>query len=285
MSIKTYYRLAKPGIVYGNMITALAGFLFASKWQFNILTLMATIVGLGLVIGSACVFNNFVDRDIDAKMERTKNRGFAAHSISPAAGLTYGAALGIIGIALLIMYVNLLTAAITFFGFLVYVILYGYTKRVSHWGTVVGSISGSVPIVVGYTAVVNRLDIEALLLFIILAVWQMPHFYAIAIYRMEDYKSAGIPVLPIKKGNGVTKIYTLCYIVAFLIAASLLTFLGYAGYTYLAIELVLGFAWLWLAIEGLWTKDDVAWARKIFFFSLIVIIGYSIALSIASILP
>jgi protoheme IX farnesyltransferase len=282
---KEYYNLAKPGIVYGNIFTTLAGFLFASRWHFSPLLLVATMVGLALVIGSACVFNNYFDRDIDRKMQRTRDRALAVGAISARRAISYGALLGLVGFFLLGAYVNILTAAIALFGFIFYVAIYGLAKRTSHWGTIVGSVSGAVPIIVGYTAVTGRLDMTALMLFLILAFWQMPHFYAIAIYRLEDYVAAGIPVLPARKGMKVTKIYIVSFIIAFIIATVTLAASGNAGYVYLAIVLALGLSWLARAIAGFKAYDDSKWARKLFFFSLIVLVGFSLALSVAWVLP
>jgi protoheme IX farnesyltransferase len=283
--LKNYYQLAKPGIIYGNLFTTLAGFLFAARWHFSPLLLLATLVGLGLVIGSACVFNNYIDRDIDRTMLRTKDRALISGTISPRGAIIYGIVLAVIGFSLLYTYVNILTALIALFGFVFYVVIYGFAKRATHWGTVVGSVSGAVPIVVGYVAIADRLDGAALILFLILVLWQMPHFYAIAMYRLEDYVSAGIPVLPARKGMKVTKRYIVGYIAAFIIAMALLTICGYAGYIYLAAVLIIGLAWLWRGIEGFKAYDDRKWARKLFFFSLIVLVGFSLILSVASVLP
>jgi len=282
---KKYYALVKPGIVYGNAFTTFAAFLFASRWHFAPFLLIATLLGISFVIASACVFNNFLDRDIDRKMARTKDRALASGAIPVWSALLYGTVLGICGLVLLHFYVNNLTALIAFLGFVFYVIIYGWAKRASHWGTVVGSISGSVPIVVGYTAVTDKLDMTALILFLILALWQMPHFYAIAIYRFDEYAAAGIPVLPIKKGMRKTKIYIVSYILAFVFVAPLLTLFGHAGHSYLAAVVLFGLVWLWRGLLGFRADDNARWARKLFFVSLIVLVAFSVALSLATVLP
>jgi protoheme IX farnesyltransferase len=283
--IKNYYNLAKPGIVYGNLLTTLAGFLFASRWHFNPLLLFATLGGLALVIGSACVFNNFIDRDIDGLMQRTKDRALISGVISSQHAIAYGVILSLTGFFLLSAFVNILTALIALFGFIFYVVIYGYTKRASHWGTVVGSVSGAVPIVIGYSAFNDHLDGAAFILFLILVLWQMPHFYAISMYRLQDYVSAGIPVLPARYGMKITKIYIVVYIVAFIFAIALLTLMGYAGYIYLFIMLIIGLAWLFWAIQGFKAYDDNKWARQLFLFSLVVLVCFSVILSVASVLP
>ncbi len=283
--LKTYYQLTKPGIIYGNVTTALAGFIFASQWHIQPWLLFWTIVGIAFSIGSACVFNNYIDRGIDEKMFRTKKRALVIGLISGRSALIFATILGIIGFSILTFFVNILTALIGLTGFVVYVILYGITKRHSIHGTLVGAVSGAMPIVAGYTAVTNQFDLAALLLFIILAAWQMPHFYAIAIYRIQDYTNAGIPVLPIKKGLFSTKIHIVLYILAFIIAVGLLTILRFIGFTFLIVMTLLGLVWLTMGIKGFFVKDDARWARKMFFFSLIIILSLSCMLAIGIVLP
>ena len=283
--IKEYYELVKPGIVYGNAFTTLAAFLFASRWHFSAALFLATMLGITLVIASACVFNNYIDRELDSKMTRTRDRALASGKIPNSSALVYASALGVIGFALLSMFVNALTATVAFTGFVFYVIIYGWAKRTGSWGTLVGSIAGAAPIVVGYTAVTNRFDLAALLLFLILALWQMPHFYAIALHRLEEYKAAGIPVLPIAKGARRTKVSILLYIVAFIIAAASLTFFNFTAYGYLAVILSSGLVWLWLAARGFTASDDAMWARRLFLFSLIVLVAFCGALAFAPLVP
>jgi len=220
--IKDYYSLTKPGIIFGNAIPAVAGFFLASKGHPNAGLFIAMLVGISFVIASACVFNNYIDRDIDKFMARTKKRALPTGIISGRNALLYAIVLGVIGFSLLLFYTNLLTTFVGFVGFFVYIVLYGISKRRSVYGTIVGSIAGAVPPVVGYVAVTNNFDMGALLLFLILVIWQMPHFYAIAIFREDDYAAASIPVLPIKQGIKATKIHMVLYIAAFLIATVML---------------------------------------------------------------
>lgn len=195
MMVKEFYRLAKPGIVYGNIFVALAAFLYASRWQFAASNFFATMIGLELVIASACVFNNYLDRDIDKKMERTKTRALASGKISNQSAFIYATALGLVGISLLYFYVNVLTASIALIGFILYVCVYTPLKHRMSLAFYVGAVAGAVPPVVGYTAVTNHFDFTALFLFLFLFIWQIPHFLAIAIYRFDEYKSAGVPLL------------------------------------------------------------------------------------------
>lgn len=277
--LKTYYLLTKPGIIIGNLITTAAAFVLGSNGHFNPLLFLYTLAGLGCVIASACVFNNYIDRHLDQKMARTKNRAFATGSISVQSGLTFAVALGILGLALLLLYTNFLAAAIAFLGFFVYVILYSLWKTRSGYATLVGSISGAVPPVVGYCAAKASLDAGALILFAILVLWQMPHFFSIALYRFDDYAAASIPVLPVEKGSRATKIHMLLYIISFILACSLLLVFGYTGMTYLVITTLLGLSWLALCLKGFSCADDKKWARQMFRLSLIVITALSATIS------
>ena len=288
-TIRDYYKLAKPGIVYGNIITTIAAFIFAARWHFSGISslwlFLATIVGIALVIGSACVLNNYLDKDIDKKMKRTEDRALVTGKISVRSTLIYAIVLGVIGLVLLEVFVNVLTAGSALFGFVMYVIVYGVAKRGSEWGAVVGSFSGAVPIVAGYTAVTNHLDGAALILFLILVFWQMPHFYAIAMYRLDEYKAAGIPVLPVQKGMKAAKVHILGYMIAYVLAVAALTVFGYAGYAYLAFVLIVGARWLVLAIQGFRTNEDAKWARKVFFYSLVTLLTFCITLALAPLFP
>ncbi len=277
---KTYFSLTKPGIIFGNLITATAGFFLASKGHVNLGLLLVTLSGTSLGIASACVFNNYIDRDIDRKMTRTKNRVLVKRLVPVPNALIFGVVLGLLGFLILVLYINLLTVAIGFIGAFFYVVMYSIWKRRSIYGTLVGSVSGATPIVVGYTAVTNQFDLGAIILFMILVLWQMPHFYAIAIFRLKDYTAASLPVLPVVKGIYITKIHMLFYISAFIIAASMLTILGYTGYIYLIVVILAGFTWLSLCIKGFKTNNDTLWARKMFKLSLMIITLLCIAMSV-----
>jgi protoheme IX farnesyltransferase len=269
--IKTYFMLTKPGIIFGNVVTMVGGFALASKGHFNFWLFLATLVGLSCIIASACVFNNYIDRTADEKMIRTRNRALVKGLVSERNALAFATFLGFVGSFVLASCTNLLTLFMALVGYFVYVVLYSFSKYRSTYGTVVGSIAGAMPPVVGYCAVTNHFDIAAFILFMIVALWQMPHFFAIAMYRFNDYKAALIPVLPVKKGMYITKIHMLLYIIAFIIATLLLTLCGYTGYVYFTVVALLGFTWLGLCIKGFTSNNDTLWARKMFLFSLVVI--------------
>lgn len=283
--IKKFISLVKPGIIFGNLLTVAAGFFLASThhvstdyWLF-----VMTCLGVSLVIASGCVFNNCIDRDIDKLMQRTCHRVLARNEFSITIALIYAVLLGIFGSYILYTETNELTLLVALFGLFIYVVIYSlWLKRNSVYGTIIGSISGSIPPVAGYCAVTNRLDFGALILFLILSFWQMPHSYAIAIYRLNDYKAAHIPVLPICQGIGVTKIHMLCYIGAFTLITTLLTLLGYTGYIVLSVALLLGVSWFILGVYGLYVENETIWARKMFLLSIVVITLLSITIVIRS---
>ena len=278
--IKTYYLVTKPGIILGNLVTVAAGFALASKGHLNVGVFLATLVGLACVIASACVFNNYIDRHADEKMARTKNRPLVTGAISIRNAILFAISLGVFGILVLALFTNLLTVFIAASGFCIYVFLYSFWKYRTAYATEIGSFAGGVPPLVGYCAASGSLDGGALLLFLMIALWQMPHFFAISMYRCEDYAAASIPVLAIKKGMTTTKVRMLLYIVAFLVVTLLLTLCGYTGMAYLTTAALLGTAWLWLCIKGFKSANDKLWARHMFRFSLIVIMALSILISV-----
>jgi protoheme IX farnesyltransferase len=282
--LKEYYRLTKPGIIYGNAITLIAGFLFATHKHFHLVLFLSVLIGTSLVIACGCVINNYIDRSIDKKMTRTRNRALVNGRISGQAAIIYASALGILGFTLLATKVNAVVVSIGFVGLIDYILLYGYGKRTSVHGTLIGSIAGATPIIAGYCAVTGRIDFAAVLLFLIMAIWQMPHFYAIAIYRLNDYKAAGLPVWPAKKGIVSTKIQIIGYVLLFIASVSILTGRGYTGYVFFVITLLVGVWWLILAVKGLKATDNDTWGRKLFGSSLLVLLVFSIFLSLNGLL-
>ncbi len=273
--------LTKPGIIFGNIITVSGGYILGSQDGFNIGLLLITIIGMALVIACGCVFNNYIDRDIDGLMARTKNRVLVQGLISNRTAILSALLFGLLGAAVLYLQTNLLTLAIALTGLFFYVVVYSlWFKRKSTYGTVVGGIAGAVPPVVGYCAATNSFNAGAIILFMILFLWQMPHFYAIAIYRQSDYAAAAIPVLPIKKGIRYTKISMLVYIAAFTVAAVMPTFFGYTGWLYFIVALCSGLVWFYYGVQGFTTKDNEKWARKMFLFSIINITLLCIMMSV-----
>jgi heme o synthase len=266
-----YYLLTKPGIILGNLLTFAAGFLLASKGRFDYVLFFSTLMGLAFIMASACVFNNYIDRQTDSKMKRTKNRALVKGLISGPNALIFATFLGVLGALTLFVYTNLLSLMIAGAGFVVYVILYSMWKCRTVYGTAIGSIAGAVPPVVGYCAVSNHFDSGAFILFMIMVLWQMPHFFAIALFHFDDYAAAEIPVLPLQKGVLRTKIHMVLYIIGFIFTAASLTLFEYTGYAYLIVTLSMGLVWLGLGIIGFIDHNEKVWGRRMFQVSLVTI--------------
>lgn len=278
--LKYWIELTKPERTLANVITASAGFLLAAQGHINWALLAATLIGTSLVIASACVANNYFDRDIDARMPRTKHRALVEGKVEPRATAVYAVVLGVLGVAVLWVFVNRLVVVLGAVAYVDYVGLYGYSKRHTVHSTLIGTISGSMSLVAGYVAVTGRLDTEALILFLILALWQMPHFYAIAIFRAKDYAAAKIPIMSLVAGFRSTRRQILAYTLAFVLASVLLYVLGYVGSLYLAVTLALSAYWLWVQLRGTRASGDVAWARSVFKASLTVLLLQSFAMAL-----
>lgn len=285
-TVKNYMLVAKPGMIFGNLITAAGGFFLAAKGQVDMAVLPPTLIGISLVVASGCVFNNCIDRNLDRKMVRTRERVMAQGRLSTTAAVVYAFVLGAAGTILLLSAANLLTVLIVLAGLTVYVGVYSlFLKRRSVYGTLIGSLAGTAPPLAGYCAVSGRLDLGALILLLIFSLWQMPHCYAIAVFRHDDYEAAAIPVLPVKQGMTAVRKLIFGYILAFTAAALLPTIAGYTGYSYLAVAAALGLSWLYLAWWGHKTVNDRLWAQKLFVFSILTVFILSAMMSIDCAVP
>jgi protoheme IX farnesyltransferase len=278
--IKSYYRLTKPGIIYGNGLTALAGFLFASRGHIVLSSLAAILAGTSLVIAGACVFNNYLDRGIDAKMKRTQRRALVIGKISTTAALSYAIVLTLGGFAILINGTNWLTVGVGVVAFVDYVVLYGIAKRTSVHSTLVGTVAGAASIVAGYTAAVNQLDAGAWLLCLVMVFWQMAHFYAIGIYRLDDYRAAGLPILSVKYGEEVAKQQIRVYMLLLFLSIAALYLAGYLRLPSEIVLLATAAGWLRLGSTSAIGEANRLWARRVFFYSLFFLLVFSIVLSV-----
>lgn len=283
MSLKHFIQITKPGIIFGNVLSVAGGFFLAAQGHVDFALFLAVVVGTSLVVGSGCAFNNCIDRDIDQKMERTKNRAMVQGAMSLPVALAYATLLGVVGFSLLYVRANPLAAYCALAGFVVYVGFYSlWLKRRSVHGTLVGSLSGAMPPVIGYCAVSNSFDLAAVTLLVMFSLWQMPHSFAIAIFRFNDYRAAKIPVLPVARGILAAKKQIVLYVLAFVLATLMLTLGGYAGLGYLAVAAAMGLYWLYMAWGGYKTEDDSKWARKVFGFSILTVTALSVMMSVDS---
>jgi protoheme IX farnesyltransferase len=285
-TIKNYYALTKPGVLYGNALSAAAGYLLGSQMYFDMWSLLVALLGISLVIGSACVINNYLDQDIDRVMQRTKNRPLVTGAVKGRDAVIFGIVIGLIGALCLWFYSNLLTLLIGLAGFVIYVWPYGaWSKRRSKHGTLIGAVSGAAPILGGYTAATGRIDIAAVLVFLIILFWQLPEFYSIAIYRRKEYKAAGVPVITVVSSVEHTKRLILAYTVLVVLLMLLMTLFDVTGWVYLGVITLLGAYWIWLGIRGQRAGNSDQWARQMFHWSLVVLLAFSALISVERFLP
>lgn len=269
---KLWAQAVKTGIIKSNLVPMVAGLmlaLYTYELSFidNIWNLISAFAGSAAVIAAAGSFNNVYDRDIDAVMTRTKVRPTVTGALSVKMVLIVAVVLLVIGLVLLYM-TTPLAALLGFLGVFLYVVPYTmWTKRRTIWNTEVGSISGAVPPLIGWAAVAPDIWHPACwALFIIMVIWQMPHFYAIAIRKRDDYAAANIPMLPVVKGERRTYIQSNVYLILLILTSFLFAPLSW-GLT--LVSLILGAVWLWLSFVGYRKMEGKAWANKMFGFSLI----------------
>lgn len=281
-SIRHYVQVTKPGIIMGNLISVAGGFFLAARGDIDWPVFLATVIGLSLVVASGCAVNNGIDSDIDARMQRTRHRVTVTGELSARAAMVFGAALGLVGFALLAVFTNGTSVMFAAIGWLVYVGLYSlWLKRESVHGTLVGALSGAMPPVVGYCAVTGQCDAGALILLAMFCLWQMPHSYAIGIFRYRDYEAAGIPVLPVAQGIARARRHIVLYIAVFSLVTVLLPLGGYTGVAFTAVACTTSLWWLAMALRGYRPDIDVTgWARQVFGFSIITITALSVTMAV-----
>ena len=276
---RDYLNVTKPGITMSNAMTTFTGLWLAGHGHPPIIPTLAAIVGGSLVVMGGCAMNNFVDRDIDQLMLRTQSRPLPNGRIQPKSVLWFGVLLSFLGILVLTLFANTLSAMMATIGLIFYVAIYtGMTKRTTTLSTIIGSVSGAMPPLIGWTAVTHSLSLTGWLLFAIMFVWQSPHFLALGMRRVKEYAAAGIPLLPVVKGFALTKQQIMAWTAA-LVPVSLMLYVVHAvGIIYFVTAVVLGVIYLYKAIQGLKTKDDHAWATDMFRYSLIYLTVLSIVM-------
>jgi protoheme IX farnesyltransferase len=269
-SWKDYLVLAKQGIVTSNLITTFAGIYLAAVYTglglgSHVATMLFALIGAALVMAGGCTLNNYIDRDIDHIMERTKDRPTVTGRFSANHVLVVGLLQAAAGIGFLAL-TTATAAVIGLIGLFIYVVLYTmWTKRTTTLNTIVGSFSGAVPPLIGWAAIDGGLHTFAWILFFIMFFWQPPHFLALAMKRVEEYRAAGIPMLPVVAGFEVTKRQMVVYVIA-LLPVSLMLYPF--GIVYTVVAAALGLGWVILGFAGFKMKDDIKWAKLMFVYSL-----------------
>ena len=283
---RSYLQLIKPGITLFNTLTGVAGFLLAASIvPFQLAAFIGMIIGIAAVIASACVFNNILDRDIDKRMKRTAKRDVASGVISVKKAVLFAVVLGLIGFGALSILTNTVTFILGVIAFIWYIAIYGYAKRTTVFSTIIGGVAGALPPAAGYTALTGNIDTAAIILFLIMMFWQMPHFYAIAMFRRSDYASANLPVWSVVYGMKSAKRQILLFTVLFALVSISLTTFGYTGIVYLVGMVALSVYWLYRGITLYNKVDDEKWARQMFGVSLLIMLSMSVLIAIGGYLP
>ena len=251
-----YLELCKPRVVILIVFTAVVGMFLAVPGWPPFVALLAGTLGIGLAASSAAAINHLLDHRIDAKMARTKRRPLASGQLTERNVLIFALSLGLLAMAILVLWVNSLTAVLTFLSLIGYAIVYtAWLKRATPQNIVIGGAAGAAPPVLGWTAVTGSLDPQALLLFLIIFIWTPPHFWALAIYRKAEYALVDIPMLPVTHGSAFTRLQILLYTVLLVIVTTLPYLTHMSGIVYLAGVSVLNIGFMWYALRMMTSKD------------------------------
>jgi protoheme IX farnesyltransferase len=254
---RDYYALTKPGVVQLLVFTAVVGMFLAVPGMVPWDALIAGSLGIGLAAAAGAVVNQILDQRIDAQMARTRNRPLPQGRIGERDALAFAMGLGLLGLAVLVLFVNVLTAALTFASLIGYAVVYTvYLKRATPQNIVIGGAAGAAPPVLGWTAVTGTVDPHALLLFLIIFTWTPPHFWALAIARRSDYERAEIPMLPVTHGVDVTKSFIVYYTILLILVTILPYITGMTGPLYLLGALLLGGGFLYYALKLKWKPHE-----------------------------
>jgi len=265
--LSSLVQLVKPAVTRMVMVTMLCGAL-AAPAQIHWIELFVALFGTALVVGSANALNMYLERDLDGLMTRTRNRPLPAGRIAPDVALTFGIALGAIGLPVLFLFVSPLVALLNALALSVYVAVYTPLKRVTPWALHAGALPGALPPLIGWATVADGISLAALVPFAILFVWQLPHFLAISLFRREEYARAGLRVLSVTHGAAATRRAIALY-AGLLLAVTLLPLVVDLGdWFYLALAVPPGLVFLVHALRGLGKRADEQWARRLFLLSL-----------------
>ncbi len=270
--------LCKLKVVALILLTAVVGMLLSVPYIPDYALVLNASIGIGLASASAAVFNHIVDEKIDLQMSRTDQRPLPQQKVSRNQALVWGLFLGIVGLSILYFLVNTITTVLTFISLIGYAVVYTmYLKRATPQNIVIGGAAGAAPPVLGWAAITGDVHAHALLLFLIVFVWTPPHFWALAIYRYEEYKKVDVPMLPVTHGIPYTRVQILLYTVLLLLVTLLPYLTGMSGAIYLISAVVLGVIFLIYAIKIYTRPDD----PKIAFATFLYSVNYLMLLFIA----
>lgn len=287
--IKDFFEISKPGILFLVVMTTALGFFLADKSFERFPLFILTLLGTTICSAGAGALNHYLERDIDTRMERTKNRPLPSGRMHPSEAFFYGIICCLLGSTLLAWQVNLLCGFLALMTCFLYALVYTPLKRVTWLNTAVGAIPGALPAMGGWVAATNSLSIEAWILFLIMFIWQHPHFYAIAWILKDDYERGGFKMLPVLDPLGDRTFAQIrIYSVLLLFASILLTFVGLTGIVYSIGALILGVVMIGLSEKSLLTKSKVD-TRRVFIYSIIylpllfICVAADVALSVATV--
>ena len=240
-SWRDYYQMCKPRVVMLLVLTSLVGMLLAVPGMVPLDILLLGNLGIGLVSASGAVVNHLLDRRFDLKMKRTHNRPLPQGRVAPSQAALFAVVIGVAGMAIMLLWVNPLSAWLTLAAFVGYAFIYtGYLKHATPQNIVIGGLSGAMPPLLGWSAVTGTIEADALILVLIIFAWTPPHFWSLAIHRKDEYARSGIPMLPVTHGERVTRIHISVYTVMLVVVSVLPFFSGLSGPLYLAVALLLG---------------------------------------------
>lgn len=259
---RDYYEMCKPRVVMLMILTSLVGMFLAVPGMVAVDVLLFGNLGIALVAASGAVVNHFIDRKIDIKMKRTHNRPLPQGRVDPRGTIIFAITIGVMGMAILLVWVNPLCAWLTLASFIGYAFIYtGYLKHATPQNIVIGGLSGAMPPLLGWSAVTGSIEPDALILVLIIFSWTPPHFWALALHRKDEYAKSGVPMLPVTHGEQVTKVHIIAYTGILLVVSSMPYFSGMSGVFFLACAMILGagflfFSWLLMIRPGPTTAMD-----------------------------
>ena len=242
---RDFYEMCKPRVVMLMILTSLVGMFLAVPGMVPLNILILGNLGIALVAASGAVVNHLIDRKIDILMKRTHNRPLPQGRVDAKQTLVFAIAIGVTGMAILLFWVNPLSAWLTLASFVGYAFIYtGYLKHATPQNIVIGGLSGAMPPLLGWSAVTGSIEPDALILVLIIFAWTPPHFWALAIHRKEEYAKSGVPMLPVTHGEFVTKAHIIVYTAILLVVSVFPFFSGMSGLLYLVAAVALGLGFL-----------------------------------------
>ena len=276
--LKSYYLLCKPNVVYMMLICALVGMLLAEESVSSISRIVIALIGIAFCSGSAASINQVIDRKADASMTRTDQRPIPQGELSAVHASTFALVIGLTGALILYFFINTLTMILTLASLIGYAFIYTvYLKRATPQNIVIGGLAGAAPPLLGWASISNTVDPYALLLVLIIFVWTPPHFWALAIYRKDEYAKESIPMLPVTHGVAFTKLQIVLYTIILFLVSVLPYIVLMSGWIYLFSAITLSSMFMYYSIK-LYYSDDNAFAMKTFNFSIYYIFLIFVAL-------